>query len=161
MSFDVLMQRAKEIEQRAAEVEYDHKVNTADQGGPSGSKGVNYQEIQRKYEGVAVPHFEPFFDIPDPGSYDAPITALGRAMEQLSSGEMKDPINGGNIKANPDLTRIGSAGDTLDSWTGEAADNFKRNFLDPLPAVTKNQFLLLGVLRGALEAEQERWRPST
>ncbi|SDP80644.1 hypothetical protein SAMN04487905_109153 [Actinopolyspora xinjiangensis] len=157
MSFDDLMQRAREIEQRAAEVEYTQQTRKAEGGGPSGN-GVDYPEIRQKYEGAAVPHFEPFTGIPDPASYDAPIEALGSAMEQLSSGEMKDPISDGNIKANPDLTRVGSAGDTLEDWTGEAADNFKRNFLDPFPAVAKNQFLLLGVLKGALEADQERWR---
>lgn len=155
MSFDDLMQRAEEIEQRAAEVEIQQMVKSV---GEQGSNQIDREGIRQKYQGAAVPHFEPFTGIPDPSSYDTPIEALGNAMEQLSSGEMKDPINGGNITANPDLTRVGSAGDTLESWTGEAADNFKRNFLDPFPAVVKNQFLLLGVMRGALEADQERWR---
>ncbi|SDP74304.1 hypothetical protein SAMN04487905_10854 [Actinopolyspora xinjiangensis] len=39
-----------------------------------------------------------------------------------------------------------------------AAHAFKANFLDPFPAVASNQFLVLGVMKGAVEADQEVWR---
>ncbi|GAB2744396.1 hypothetical protein GCM10027174_17630 [Salinifilum aidingensis] len=156
MSSEQLVAQAKQIEQRAAEVEYQQMMQRqADSKAPP---PIRYEDIQQKYEGAAVPLFEPFTRIPDPSSYDAPIEDLAAAMEQLSSGEMKDPIGDKPIPANPDLNRIDGAGDTLEGWTGEAADNFKKNFLDPFPSVSKNQFLLLGVLKGALEADQARWQ---
>lgn len=157
MGDDGLMQRAQALEEKAIEFECEEYRRAASMGGTPGPAYVPREPIEQKYRGKIAPLFEPFTRMPQESSYDAPIQAMDDALKQLSSGESKDPINGGNITANPDLGRIESAGDTLQDWTGEAADNFKRNFLDKFPYISKNQFLLLGVLKGALEADQERW----
>jgi len=46
---------------------------------------------------------------------------------------------------------------TLDDWTGTAALAFKQKFLDPFPAVARNQFILVAVLKAGLEAHQSMW----
>lgn len=116
-------------------------------------------EIQAKYQNCAQPLFEPFTRIPDPGSYQGLIDELHGAMSCLSHGaHMTDPITGKSIGANEDLRAIETAADDLNDWSGAAAHAFKANFLDPFPAVASNQFLVLGVMKGAVEADQEVWK---
>jgi len=150
--------RAQQLEEKAIDTEYREMLEMAGRGGAPGPGYVPREPIEQKYRGRIVPLFEPFERIPDPGAYDAPIRSLKDAMHQLSDGESKDPVGEANIRANPDLAHAHSAGDRLDGWTGAAADSFKTNFLDKFPYISKNQFLLLGVMKGALEADQERWR---
>ncbi|QGK71718.1 hypothetical protein GIY23_21330 [Allosaccharopolyspora coralli] len=151
-----LMSQAQALEEKAITVavqELRRKANRGD--GPPIE--IPREHVEQDYRGRIAPLFEPFTRMPEASSYTGAIEAANDAMKQLSSGEAKDPISGGNILANPDLARAESAGDTLHDWTGAAADNFKRNFLDKFPYIAQNQFLLLGVLKGALEADQNRW----
>ena len=149
---------AQQLEEKAIDTEYRERLEMASQGsGGAGPVYVPREPIEQKYRGRIVPLFEPFENMPDADSYDAPIQALKDAMQQLSDGESKDPTGKENIRGNPDLAHAQSAGDRLQDWTGAAADGFKTNFLDKFPYVSKNQFLLLGVMKGALEADQSRW----
>jgi Holliday junction resolvase RusA-like endonuclease len=71
---------------------------------------------------------------------------------------MQNPINTGEIYlANPTLLKLHTAGDYLIDWTGRGARAFKQNFLDPFPAISRNQFILSAVLKAALEAHQSMW----
>ncbi|WP_019856203.1 hypothetical protein [Actinopolyspora mortivallis] len=150
MSFDQLMTKAEEIEHSAAEAEY---RQLAQWGGRP-----DYGRIKEKYQNCARPVFEPFTGIPDPGDYQGIIDQLHGAMSCLSNGaHMTDPITGNSIGANEDLRAIETAADDLNDWSGAAAHAFKANFLDPFPAVASNQFLILGVMKGAVEADQELW----
>lgn len=116
-------------------------------------------EVEPRYHALVEPLFRQFTSIPDPSSYDGVITDLKYAMHYLSysGGETTDPINKQPITANGDLAAIKSAADELYTWDGEAAKSFKVNFLDPLPSKVTNQFLMLGVLKGASEADREVW----
>ncbi len=106
-----------------------------------------------KYDELVDPKFEPYLRIPDPHSFDWMIDELGTVAEGLSSGDgMGDPLHGGSVLANPDLNKMNSAAGVLASWTGQAATNFKVNFLDPFPSISANQFLMVVTMKGALEA---------
>lgn len=157
MSFENLMQDAKQLEKKAADTEYQQMVRMSSSGGAPGGAppAIDYDEIKQKYEGKLGQYFEPFTHIPDPKSHDGPIKNLSDAMEELSHGQMSDPINDRVFTANQKLSHITSAGDKLEDWTGEAADGFKTKFLDPFNDVSTNQFLALAVMKGALEAHQE------
>ncbi|ASU80610.1 hypothetical protein CDG81_22675 [Actinopolyspora erythraea] len=150
MSFDKLMSKAQEIEHSAAETEY---FQLAKYGSTP-----DYGRIKEKYQNCAVPLFEPFTRIPDPENYQGIIDQLHGAMGCLSNGaHMRDPITGESIGANNDLRSIETAADDLNDWSGMAAHAFKANFLDPFPAVASNQFLVLGIMKGAVEADREVW----
>ncbi|GAB3546840.1 hypothetical protein J2S53_003147 [Actinopolyspora lacussalsi] len=150
MSFDELMSKAKEIEEGAVDAEY---RQLAQYGGRP-----DYGRIKEKYQDCATPLFEPFTRIPDPGNYQGIIDQLHGAMSSLSNGaQMRDPISGDSIGANEDLRSIETAADDLNDWSGRAAHAFKANFLDPFPAIASNQFLVLGIMKGAVEADQEVW----
>ncbi|SFT92780.1 hypothetical protein SAMN04487904_113130 [Actinopolyspora lacussalsi subsp. righensis] len=150
MSFDELMSKAKEIEEGAVDAEY---RQLAQYGGRP-----DYGRIKEKYQDCATPLFEPFTRIPDPGNYQGIIDQLHGAMSSLSNGaQMRDPISGDSIGANEDLRSIETAADDLNDWSGMAAHAFKANFLDPFPAIASNQFLVLGIMKGAVEADQEVW----
>ncbi|MHA6802150.1 hypothetical protein [Salinifilum ghardaiensis] len=157
MSPEELMQKAKEIERSAADAE--HRQLSQAVGPERGAPPIDYGRIQEKYQNCAQPLFEPFTRIPHPGSHQSTIDDLHDAMGCLSHGaHMKDPISGDSIGANKDLQAIETAGDDLNGWSGAAAHAFKANFLDPFPAVATNQFLVLGIMKGAVEADQELWR---
>ncbi|WP_438388773.1 hypothetical protein [Actinopolyspora saharensis] len=153
MSQADLMQKAKEIETKAAETEYRQLLSL-----PRAGAGINKEDLEQKYQGRAQPLFEPFTRIPDPSAYDGPINDLHSAMGKLSHGaHMNDPVSEDSIGANEDLKAIETAAGDLQGWSGEAAYAFKANFLDPFPAKASNQFIALGGMKGAMQAEQELW----
>lgn len=157
MSFDNLNKHAQDIEQNAAKAEYDQQVKAVSSGGEGSGMAVaqiDYDKIKAKYHGKATKLFEPFTHIPDPRMYDAAIEKLHGAMQDLSHGQMSDPINDAVITANQKMSHIKTAGDKLESWSGAAADSFKTNFLDPFNDISTNHFLALGVMKGAVEAQQ-------
>lgn len=165
MSYDQLAQHAKEIEDAAAEAEYEQKLRAANPPGVQ-NQHLNLPqpdraEIQSKYHNAVQPLFEPFTRIPDPSSYDAAIEDVRAAMARLSHGEqgtsMTDPSSSSQMSANPRLHWIDQAEDTLQEWNGAAADNFKTKFLGRFGAVATNQFLILGILKGGLEADRSVW----
>lgn len=166
MSYDQLAQHAQEIEAAAAEAEYQQKLRAANPPGvqnqhldlPQPDRG----EIERKYHNTVQPLFEPFTRMPDPSSYDTAIEDVRAAMAPLSHGKqgssMTDPSSKQAMPANPRMHWIEDAGDSLQDWNGEAADTFKNNFLGRFGAVTTNHFLILGVLKGGLQADRAVWR---
>jgi hypothetical protein len=88
------------------------------------------------------------------------VDDLRTVLNGLSNGDNNsDPIDvRETYLANPTMTKITTAGDYLDDWTGKAAMAFKQKFLDPFPALCRNQFILLAVLKAGLEAHQAMWR---
>jgi hypothetical protein len=97
--------------------------------------------------------------MPDPAAYQPMIEDLATVLKGLSSGDNNgDPIDvKDTYLANPAMTKITTAGEYLDDWTGQAAMAFKQNFLDPFPALSRNQFILIAVLKAGLEAHQAMW----
>jgi hypothetical protein len=120
-------------------------------------------EEQKKLEQLCadIPQmWAPYLDIPDPASFDPMIMQVEKAMGKLSTGhEIPDPITqkGATFQANSVLDKMTGAGDFIQSWTGEAAMNFKANFIDTFHSVAWNQFLLLSILKAATEAERDMW----
>lgn len=152
MKYADLMQYAVEIEQSAIRAEW-NRLSTGSDSAP-----ISYQQVRDMFQNRVQPLFEPFSRLPDPASFDGVIDDLYGAMGKLSHGaHMTDPITGKNIQANPDMQVVETAADSLIDWTGAAAAAFKENFLDPFPAIATNQFLVLGVMKGAAEAEKAAW----
>jgi hypothetical protein len=149
MSFDQLMEHASDIQFKAT----NHAVRNHEQDPEYARSGVDGYFAD-------VPNlFKPFSGLPDPGGYQPLIDDLKVILHGLSNGEdNNDPIDAKDVyPANPTLTKMTTAGGYLDDWTGRAALLFKQNFLDPFPAVCRNQFILVAVLKSALEAHQAMW----
>jgi hypothetical protein len=149
MSWEQLMEHANEIQSKAVM----HAVNHHETDPEYARNGVDgyYQNVPDL--------FRPFADMPDPARYQPMIDDLRTVLKGLSNGDNNgDPIDvKDTYLANPAMTKIATAGDYLDDWTGTAALAFKQRFLDPFPAVARNQFILVAVLKAGLEAHQSMW----
>lgn len=97
--------------------------------------------------------FRPLAAFPDPGRYDAMLDGVGNVLRGLSTADASDP----SVPASAELARFGGTAAALGSWTGAAADRFRAGFLEPWPALVRNQFTAGVVLRSALRAQQEIW----
>jgi hypothetical protein len=157
MSFENLMAEAAEIRKSAIQ----HQVSNAM---AQAGRGAAYAEKQITAKATSdfadIPGlYEPFSLMPDPATYNGMIQDLSNVMRTLSSGQANtDPIDGPIYPANPTLHKLSGTQSYLENWTGKAAEDFKRNFIDPFPAVVSNQFLLTAVLKAALEAHKEMWK---
>jgi hypothetical protein len=98
---------------------------------------------------------EAYAGTPDPSSFDAPIAFLAKGMQAISSGDhAANPLNKTDVfAANLELAKLDSASTDMSIWSGRAAGDF-RGYLNQLKFVRENQFLMLGVLKGALEAHK-------
>lgn len=157
MSFENLMAEAAEIQRSAIQ----HQVGTGlAQAGRAAPYEEKYLTQKAESDFADIPGlFEPFSMMPDPAGYSGMINGLADAMHVLSAGQdTKDEIDGPVYPANPVMDKLTGSESYLENWTGKAAEDFKRNFIDPFPAVVSNQFLITSVLKGAIEAHQEMWR---
>lgn len=106
--------------------------------------------------------YQPFTNLPDPASFDPLVNELHQAMSSVSQGSsgQKNPLNNRDdvYFANPELAAMTTSGGYIDDWTGDAAESFKRTFIDPFPNTTTNQFIALACLKGTLEAYQALWQ---
>jgi len=83
---------------------------------------------------------------------------LAKAAEELSLGQdLKDPINDTIYGGNPALDKLSGSESYIEDWTGRAAMEFKSNFIDPFPTIVRNQFIIVAVLKSALEAQRQIW----
>ncbi|WP_433207053.1 hypothetical protein ACQP00_40620 [Dactylosporangium sp. CS-047395] len=136
MTYAMLMQHAEDMRDLA--------VGVASAGGADGY--YRMRAIEKEFADLPEA-FRPLTGFPDPRSYDAKLHHLDYVLSGLSTGD-------GDARANAELRNLGVA---LRNWTGEAADKFKRGFVEPWPAFIKNQYTVGVVLRSALQAEQEIW----
>lgn len=157
MSFENLMAEAAEIRKSAIGHQVSNALATAGRAAPYSEKQIT---AKAHSDFADIPGlYEPFSLMPDPASYEPMIHDLEGAMRMLSSGQgNSDPIDGPIYPANPTLDRLSGTESYIANWTGRAAEDFKRNFVVPFPAVVRNQFLLSAVLKAALEAHQEMWK---
>ena len=157
MSFENLMQKAAQIRAKAhslAQVDVPPGIDD-----PILHQGI-VEETRRRAAGVPAT-FEPFTGLPDPAKFDSGIGDLSRAMDRLGTGQdASDPISSGLpfATANPVLEAIDDVKTDIAEWSGKAAHEFRTNFLRPLPAIIKNQFLLVAALRSVLLMEQAMWK---
>ncbi|HEX6075563.1 MAG TPA: hypothetical protein VFZ32_09915 [Micromonosporaceae bacterium] len=154
MTFESLMDHAFEIQKKAVQ------EAILDLGGRRHSLSTMSDEqraIGAQFADIPA-LYRPFSEAPDPTSFDGAISELRRALHVISSGQQnQDPINGGIYPANPVLDKLSGSESYLEDWTGAAAMEFKANVIDPFPSVVRNQFIMVAVLKCALEAEKEIW----
>jgi len=157
VSFENLMAEAAEIQKSAIGHQVSNSLASAGRGAAYAEKQIT---AKAQSDFADIPGlYEPFSLMPDPASYQPMIRDLENAMHTLSSGQgNSDPIDGPIYPANPTLDKLTGTESYIESWTGRSAEDFKRNFIDPFPAVVRNQFLLSAVLKAALEAHQEMWK---
>ncbi|WP_020499006.1 hypothetical protein [Sciscionella marina] len=159
MSYDELMQHAKDIQKKAVEKEGmdQAKVNAQATGGQGVPAPVDYDKIEQKY--AYIPGlFEPFSRLPDPAGFEPLIDDLQKAMGDLATGATSNPLAKDVNFANPKLDKMTTAGGYLQGWTGDAAMAFKENFIDPFKTIANNQFTMVSTMKGALEAHQALWK---
>jgi hypothetical protein len=102
-----------------------------------------------------VPHmFVPYFDMPDPAALASYGDTVRGVAQRLNYGQ-SDVKQG--ITANPQLGAIDEVGGLIKDWYGEAAIEFRKNFLDRWKPITSNQFQLAVVLMCAAQAESAIW----
>lgn len=154
MTFESLMDHAFDIQKKAVQ------EAILDLGGRSHSLSTMSDEqnaIEAQFADIPA-LYRPFSEAPDPTSFDGAISELRRALRVISSGQQNnDPINGNIYPANPVLDKLSGSESYIEDWTGAAAMEFKANFVDPFPSVVRNQFIMVAVLKCALEAEKEIW----
>jgi hypothetical protein len=117
-------------------------------------------EIEAMFADVPS-QFQPFTQMPDPASFDAPIDELKAALNKLSSGQdTTDPIstNGRIYAANPIMNKMGGAESDVEGWSGTAAQQFRTGYIVPFPSIVHNQFILVAALKSALEAQKAMWQ---
>jgi hypothetical protein len=153
LSYAQLMQHAEEIRHKAIEKYAD------DAKGGSDSPLYDQAKAYATKIFADIPQvFQPYTEIPKPESFDPMINAMGSVLDKLSTGEVADdPVKHVSYPANVNLTKVPGVTDAIEDWTGEAARSFKRFFVDPFPAIAKNQFLVARVVGAALDSEKDLW----
>ncbi len=104
--------------------------------------------------------FEPYRQLPDPADFTNMINYLRDGLRQLCVGQdTRDPISaqGDIYLANGALDELPAAASLIQAWTGNAATEFKKQYIDHFPSLVHNQFILVSALKAALEAEQAHW----
>ena len=165
MAYSDLAAKAQEIVAKAQEYDLRDRGYVKDGHRYYDTSGYKTQEeidadmkdVSGKYADVPG-LFAPFESLPDPLSYDYEISQLEDVQKKLSSGEKNDdPVSSSFYPANPTLDNMDTTQGYIARWTGVAAETFKENFVDKFESVTQNQFLLTGVVKGALQAERGIW----
>ncbi len=158
MGFENLMGKAEDIRKKAIEEAILDLGGRRHSGSYMQTKRPEIEAMFADIPGL----YEPFTSTPNPDSFNTPIDELKVALSRLSTGVggSVDPIstNGRQYPASIALEKIKGAGDDVFGWTGYPAQEFKTGYIDPFPAVVKNQFLLVSALKAALEAEQAMWK---
>ncbi|GAB3800459.1 hypothetical protein [Micromonospora zhanjiangensis] len=163
MSFDQLMQHARDIQQKAimlAKADADAlsigSFTGLDRDKHPLQRAKVHQRIEESFADVPS-IFEPFAEMPDPGAFGGLIDPLKQALQSLALDSERDPISNVVYPGDAVMGRISASGSFIGEWTGKAAREFKANFVDPFPVMAKSQFVMIAVLRSALEAEREIW----
>lgn len=108
------------------------------------------------YYAPIVDMFRPYSQMPDPAGHDAIVEQIMETMRLISPGAAgPDPLR--PVPANPNLGMIPGSESYLEQWTGRAAVEFKQRFLDPFPYLNANQYLLVSMLYGAMDAQARMW----
>ncbi|MEA5367602.1 hypothetical protein VA596_49285 [Amycolatopsis sp., V23-08] len=154
MSFDQLMQHARDITDKAVALtarEIAQKKATQSGANP------DPEAIRRSYAFIES-MFEPFSRLPDPAGYDPLIADLNAAMAKLNTGSVNNTELSSDVTfVNPHLDKMTTDGGYLQGWTGDAAMAFKANFVDTFRSIAGNQFTVLSILKGILQAHREMW----
>ncbi|MEU8630750.1 hypothetical protein AB0C38_01180 [Amycolatopsis sp. NPDC048633] len=154
MSFDQLMEHARDITDKAVDLTAKEIAQKkATQSGANPDRNA----IRQSYafiEGM----FEPFSRLPDPVRYDPLIADVNAAMAKLNTGSVRTTELSNDVSlTNPHLDKMTTDGGYLQGWTGDAAMAFKANFVDTFKSIAGNQFTVLSILKGVLQAHRAMW----
>lgn len=116
----------------------------------------------RQYFADVPEWFKPFAELPDPDAFTPAITALDAVLSTLSSSACNtDPFavakDKKSFSVNKFVETLTPLQEDLTDWTGEAADDFRNNFLTEFASDTANNFKLATALKSALVTEQVLW----
>lgn len=160
-TYSQLMSTASQIQAKATQVSLDEAQRNAEMAarddGPPVSDAQK-QAIRQEYADIPG-LFQPYANLPDPQDYQYGITTLDQIMKTICAGGTRQPdqLTMG-YSANFAISGLGSAASgRLSGWKGNAATNFKTNFLGQFSLRAENLFVLAGVLKGGLQAEQSMW----
>ncbi|WP_328607309.1 hypothetical protein OG943_46820 [Amycolatopsis sp. NBC_00345] len=154
MTFDQLMQHAKDITDKAVDLT---AMELAQKNATKSGANPDRNAIRQSYVFIES-MFEPFSRLPDPARYDPLIADLNAAMGKLTTGSVRTTELSNDVSlANPHLDKMTTDGGYLQGWTGDAAMEFKANFIDTFKTVSGNQFTVLSTLKGVLQAHREMW----
>lgn len=165
MSYGELAQHAAHIEQLAVQQALkQHGWTDAGQGRlqpPSGYDDEGARSLlalfESRFAGVGE-MFTPFLNLPDPAGFHGLTAHLADALKKLCSGPVKvDATNKLDVTSNPNLLVMTKVGSSVTDWRGDAAQAFYRNFVEPFPAITANQFGLVATLKAAIDGERALW----
>lgn len=165
MSYEQLMGHAMAIQRKAIEEYMKEKhLGPYDRSGNPRTPNDRDQLLhsaQRKAQQDLpdVPGlFQPFTEMPDPGSFDRPIASADQTAVAISTGlTTADPVGGRQYTRSLALDEVQDARTVIERWHGPAASEFRENFLTHFESRLHNQFLIALVIRGALAAEQSLW----
>lgn len=161
-TYPQLMSYANQIQAKATQVALDEGQRNADMAargdGPPFSD-ADKQAIRQQYADIPS-LFKPYASLPDPQDYQSGIATLDQMMHNICAMDDRHPTDTLTIgySANFALSDLSNAATgRLSAWNGEAAQNFKAGFLSPFTGRAENLFVLAGVLKGGLQAEQNMW----
>jgi hypothetical protein len=154
VSFDQLMEHARDITDKAVDLTAKEIAQKkATQSGANPDRNA----IRQSYAFIEA-MFEPFSRLPDPARYDPLIADLNAAMGKLNTGSVRTTELSNDVSlTNPHLDKMTTDGGYLQGWTGDAAMAFKANFVDTFKSIAGNQFTVLSILKGVLQAHREMW----
>lgn len=161
MTFDVneLPGRAATLKEKAIDVYVSMCLRG---GGRYAAMAMSqYQDLAEKRFAGVESMYDDFLGCPAPEDFAWATDMLGTAMSELATtGYEKDPVGGESLmgSANTELSGVGSSGDYMADWTGDAASTYNANFADKFEPVTSNQFVLASVARNAINAEAAIWQ---
>ncbi len=125
-----------------------------------GGGGVGAMKAADDFMAGVESIYDDFLSMPDPQDFATTCSNLALGMGWLATeGQTNDPITGASSLSghNPNLTLIGSSGDLLGSWTGDAADSYKRNYADKFGPTASSQYAAMSVVLNAVNAEAAVW----
>lgn len=134
------------------------EVAVLNRGAAEGGVSFDPADFEAKYQDL--PGILARFDeIPQYDDFAEMIGGSESLVEKLSRGMPPEGEYGEGLPsyANPALDLFDNVGTYVGHWQGQAAENFREQFLNHANTYSQNQFLVATVLRGALYCEREIW----
>jgi hypothetical protein len=162
MSFDVQTQlplRASKLReaQRAAlrEAMDGSDAGAGDREHPSDAYGKPAPDFDVDRDEI-MDIYNDFLDIPAPEDFSTVTDDLGVAMQMLTTEGMSSAK--GLQFANKNLNEVQTVATKLEDWSGQAAQNFHRNYGANFEDTASNQYETYYLLRHAINAEAAVWQ---
>lgn len=148
--------KAAELKTRCLEVM--HAMEESDGGGSRANGGM----FDHYFDDIPE-WFRPFSNLPDHGQLRSNAdTLVQEACKELNlDWQAPAGYEGGLANTNPDLAVIKDIRSNLEGWTGQAAANFRTNYLNRFDQFTKNLYTATYVGYQTLAAEAKLWETAS